>query len=304
MAYADEIANLAVEIDGLDATIVQNEVMIASENVSVIPGLVRKIPFMGAGLKLQMPYINPTEWSSSALAEGNQTTYADIDIEDKTATVVKYVIDWPISLEGASYGAADAIGSAILDAGRGYGKKVSTLIHTAINAETDLDVTNTGTLDPADLVAAKEKLLTGAVPGPHKLVLHAEHWTDLVAAADVTLGAMSNPTPITQKVENGYVGHYAGFETYICPYAVGTGVGASGTAAMSTFFGGDGVRWIYKPTMLPAEGAKTSNGEVGIRIYFNDEYRNWVISGTFFGVAAVVRSAETTPWCGNLYLSA
>lgn len=300
MAYADEVANLAAEIDGLDATIVQKEVMIAAENVSVIPGLVEKLAFDGPGLKLQMPYINATDWSASALAEGAATTFADIDIEDKTATVVKYVIDWPISLEGASYGAANAIAAAIKDAGRGYAKKVSGLIHAAINADTDLDVTDTTALDPADLVAAKQKMLSGAVPGPHTLVLHPEHWTDLVAASGVTLGAMTNPAPITQAVKNGQIAGLAGFETYIDPYCVGTGVGASGTAAMSVFFGSEGVRWVYKNTMLP----DAANGEMGIRIYFNDEYRAWVISGTMFGVAAVVRSGETTPWVGNLYLSA
>jgi len=299
---AAEIANLGDELDGLDATIVQNEIMIAAENISVIPELVRKINFAGVGLALKQPYMNATEWSTTPLAEGAQMDQADIDVEDATSTIVKYTVDWPISLEAESYGAANAVQSAILDAGRGFSKLVSGLIHGKINDETDLDVTSTTALEPADLVLAKQKMITNAVPGPHCLVLHAEHWTDILAGSSVTLTGLSNPEPFTSKMDSGYVGNYAGFETFICPYAVGTGVGASGTAAMSVFFSkSDGVRYVWKPTKLPAPA---SNGPMGVRIWWSDEWRSWCISGTHFGVGQVVRAAESNPWCGNLYLSA
>lgn len=282
------------EIAGLIVGVVQKDILVASEEMNVTKKVVVNHRFDGAGTTLEMPYNDGVDFGA-AQGEAVEVTHVVPDILDDTATMAKYTLDVPVSLEGEQWGAGSAIESLTQDAARAYSKKVAGLIHAQVNAQTDLDVDGGATVTMAHVAASYQALAaTSKAPGPYYLMLHPEHYTDLFGTATLSAAA-ANPTLLGGPSAAMYVGRVAGFETYVDVNCTGTGA-----TAKSLFFASRGVWWVWKPVVIP-EGA---SGELGLEIRWRYDFRAYVMSATFVGAAVARRNAETTPWCGNLKTTA
>lgn len=296
---AAEVSNLGAEIAGLDVTIVQAQILAAGYEQMVAGRLVTNYRFDGIGRVLNLPYQTAVNFGA-AKAEGTEVSHVVSDIQADPVTMAKYTIDTPVSMEGESWGAGSAVDAITADFGRAYALKVDGLIHAAANAVTDLDIDNGGATTLDMIATAYQTLLTNKVPGPHIMLLHPEHFTDLYASSSTMLTAITagrqdftgGPAP------TGYLGRISGFEVFVDPNCTGTGA-----TARSVFFGRPGLWWAWKPTAIPM-GPQVSavNGALGIEIGWRYDFRSYVLSATMIGAANVRRQGDSdTPWVGNIY---
>lgn len=281
------------EVAGLIVAAIQKDILVASEEQDVAKKLVVNHQHVGPGSTLDMPYNDGVDFGA-ALGEATEVTHVVPDILDDTATMAKYTLDIPISMEAVQWGSPGALESMKQDVARAYSKKVAALIHAQANAQTDLDIDNAGaaSTDLADFANAYKALAsTCKAPGPYIMLLHPEHYTAIFGTATLTAAA-ANPTLLGGPSNAMYVGRIAGLETYVDPNCTGTG-----DTARSVFFAQQGLWWVWKNVDIP-DGA---SGELGLEIKWRYDFRSYVVSATFVGAAVARRAAETTPWCGNIY---
>lgn len=284
MALAN-IAKLGDSLDGINPTIIQQEILASAYAGGVYMNLVTDMPLGGVGMTHNLPYGNSL--SFSAVAEGVATTTQEYDIDADALTVQKYTADAPISTEAANYGAADPVEGAQEEIAQAYIAAIDAAIYTKINAETDLDVDHGGSLTLAHFASALQKLIDAKAPRPYYMVLKPADFTALFGGstlmAQTSGGNAFVGGPSGEMLSLGFI---AGFDTYVSPYATKT-----------QFFAKRGVAWGWHPTAI-----KTAvNGRLGIEMDWDRETRSDIVAATFFGGAVARRNATATPWCGNIY---
>lgn len=297
MALAEaQVSNLGAEIAGLDVTIVQQQVLAAGLEQMVAGRLASTYQFNGIGRICNLPYTTGVDFST-ATPEGGEVTHVIHDIQKDAATMAKYTLDFPISLEGESWGAGSAVGAVVEDIGRAYQKKVDGLLHAAANAATanDIDIGTTFTL--AHMAAAYQALAALKAPQPFIFLMHPDHWTDLYGTSTLSAAA-PNAQYAGGPTGAMYVGRIAGFETFVDPNCTGS----TQATYKSVAFSQRGLWWVWKPTQIPTAGqANVSNGALGLEIGWRYDFRSYVVSATMIGAAVVRRlGGSDTPWLVNL----
>jgi hypothetical protein len=287
-----EIGRLGADLADINPTIIQKEILEVAETYSRIHPLVTDMEFIGPGMTTNLPYMDEMTFASTA--EGASGAYSEASVAEDTATVIKYTLDAPISMEAKAWGAGN-IQQAIIDEGaRAYAKKISQLItaHIHANASSTMDVDIGATLTMDHVFTASENLLALGLPEPYHLVLNPTHATDILSPGSSTLNTLAGLNYHQDFIKGanplGYLGNLANFQVWVDPYA---------TAASSTYFPTKGVNWVWKAAEIPGQ-----KGRLVSEVSWERSMRSFILSMTFFGVPVLRHGDDAdVEWAGRLY---